>query len=422
MALSYFNRIVYYETLKVGTKEFLISNIVLEAIPLLSTFASASKKEFKSSSLINYFDGFFENLDEDSLYEYLERVVKIIHKVGQEDPSSLFWYIDNTFMYFMCLLHIPREVLIHIRDPLFDILNKLYPFSNQIDELSIDKIIKLLQFYLEEESTNIEESIKYYYHLIGIISDGYLEDEDIKLYDKVLKSLDEAAEIYLENGRCNLYFINYTMLGDWWGDITKYLGIVEINDPLPLYILHNYKIMCGDIFTIHNPMLEYLPEEMREELTNDKNSTYDCHLDKDRSNDMKFFLEEIYKHSIDNSGWSTRKESILLLIDLKLTYKYIRYVTPISTNRAMLVRKFVKETDLRKLRTYVYYHLGFEIDFTDDQILYTGEFTEGLWNIIKLFRKRKYNKEAIRLYKIMMGFMVNPTHQGIGYSNDIWRL
>ncbi len=70
LRLSYFNRNVYYESLETGTLKFQISNVVLEVIPLLNTFVSASKKGFKSSSILNYFKDYFDDIDQDNLYEY----------------------------------------------------------------------------------------------------------------------------------------------------------------------------------------------------------------------------------------------------------------------------------------------------------------------------------------------------------------
>ncbi len=43
MSLSYFNRDVYYKTLKVGNLDLIVNNITLEAIPLLNVFISSSK-------------------------------------------------------------------------------------------------------------------------------------------------------------------------------------------------------------------------------------------------------------------------------------------------------------------------------------------------------------------------------------------
>ncbi len=56
------------------------------------------------------------HLNEDSLYEYLERAIKVIHKV--------YVKLDNTFLYFLHLLQIPREILSHIHTYIINVYDK----------------------------------------------------------------------------------------------------------------------------------------------------------------------------------------------------------------------------------------------------------------------------------------------------------
>ncbi len=408
MALSYFNRNVSYETLKVGTLDLLINNVTLEAIPLLEIFVSASKKKFKSSSILNYFNDHFVNMTEDNLYEYLEKAIKLVHRIDVE--------LDNSFLYFLYLLQIPREILSHIKKLLIRPFNK-YMTSSFSPRTNIHKTIKLLWDSLKRESINksleslnIEESIQYYILLIE--ETYYYGDDDaieLSIQNIVNETLEEAAEIYSENGRYDLFFINYTngVHPDTRGILKEYLGIVNSNDRLPNFILHNYIIICGDIFIVHDPLLDILPETIKDELLNN-NSTYDSHLGIERSNDMKLLLRNVYCNfihesiGIDSCSIIYQRELILLLIDLRLIYKYVRLNQPYgleNTSSGIELNDFIEETNITKLLYYINNYV-----INNKSLL---DYTDELWVKIKLLRKRgyyNYNKEAIKLYKIMVEF------------------
>ncbi len=381
MTLSYFNINVYYETLKVGNLDLIINNVTLEAIPLLNVFISSSK--YMKSSILNYFKEYFDDINEDNLYKYLEKAIKLIHGINVN--------LDNSFLYFIYLLQVPRYVLSHIKSRIRDRFDGYNPLHLYPDEINIEENIKSLWSNLKERSINIEESIKYYMLLIESTFDG-------EYYDRVLETLEEAAEIYLENKRYDLYFINYTNVGINYGDtLNKYLGIIEPNDPLPKFILHNYIIICGDIFIVHDPMLDLLPTKIRDKLLTDKNSTYKCNLDKDRSNDMKMFLELIYKISIGFDRNIFKREIILLLIDLQLICRFVKTMDVYINSLSISVKDFLEEDKYTKLRGYInkYYRLENkeDIDYIDD-----------IWIIIKEFRKYDHI-ESIKLYQMLINLI-----------------
>ncbi len=373
LPLSYFNRNVYYETLKVGNLDLIINNVTLEAIPVLRDFISASNKKFKTISILIYFKGFFDDLDEDNLYEYLEKAIKLIHRIDVE--------LDDTLFYFLYLLQIPRKVL----NTIYGILIKSYEIyiSNPgYPEINLKETIESLWFNLKEE-IYIEESIEYYILLIEYTY--YAED-----YDDVLEILEEAAEIYLENGRYDLYFVNYTNTGEGVGLFRKYLGVLNSDGSLSSFTLNNYIIECGDIFYIHDPLLDYLPDKMRDKLLADKNSTYRCNLDKSRANVMKDFLKIIYhnSHSTKHMRRIYKDEIILLLIDLKLIYRFVKTMNVYTDLLSISVKDFLIETNVIKLKDYV-----------DDYNLINKEnedFTDGLWIKIKLLRKNNYIYNHLR--------------------------
>lgn len=401
MALSYFNKIVNYDTLDVGNLELVVNNITMESMSLVYAFVSSSK--YMESSILTYFNEVFDDLDEANLYKYLEKAIRIIHRIE--------YTRDNTFLYFLYSLQIPRKVLsfmaIYMIAPYTKYFNN--PTDGEENELDTDKTTELLWYYLRGEIVNIEESIQYYAMLIQYT---YYGDLDIDLIEEVL---EEAAEIYADNRRYDLFFINYTNIYTEGGgsNLREYLGLPSNtygkNIPMPRFILHNYSIICGDEFTVHDPLLDYLPANMRSILINDKNNTYDTHLDKSRSNDMKGFLELVYDKSIGGNHVIykiPKRELIILLIDLTLIYDFNS--TPrmfaqfkrlgIHPRRQISLKDFMKMNNISMLRNYVN---NFDLERKEDI-----DFIDNLWHKINLFRKSNYLKEAVELYQIMVKFIM----------------
>ncbi len=387
MELSYFNRNVSYKTLKVGTLDLTINNVTLEAIPLLEIFVSATESGYGSSSILNYFNKFFIDLDEESLYEYLEKAIKLIHRLEID--------LDDILLYFLYLLQIPKNILVHIYLHLVDPFTYYY-YTDEDSELNTHETIEDLWFYLKGDPINIEESIEYYILLIEYTY--WIYEGDVLI--EVKENLEEAAEIYAENGRYDLFLINYININNDrlyrsdYDDLSRYISVnrSDLNKHLPNFILHNYYIICGDVFIVHYPLLNELPTKMKDELINNKNNIYDTHLDKSRSDDMKQFLEKAYNHFVRSKRYEPNSMEItFLLIDLKLIYKYIIPMHRFGRMLYIKLSNFIKEDNVLKLRDYIN---NYEITYMDEK------YTNKLWNIIELFRKHKYNNEARYLYEL----------------------
>ncbi len=312
MTLSYFNRNVYYETLKVGNLNFQISNLVLDMVPLLKDFVSASKKGFKSSSILDYFKDFFYNLSEDNLYEYLEQVVKMLHSVRVK--------FDEVFLYFVYLLEIPRNII----DPetMLSMWNDIGGYPSEKWTYKIDAETRMMSVvYALRKPIDIKRLEIVYIDLIRSMNMWDDDDYELRTGDAV-ETVEEASEVFLENKNYYLYFMNnLSLLSLHWHSVKSlkdYIDVVEPSDSLPIFTLHNYTIICGDVFIIHDPLLNLLPIKLRDALMDDtNNSIYNTQLGKDRADDMREFLSALYKSHVYNTASFYSENVELLLDDLK---------------------------------------------------------------------------------------------------------